>query len=80
YDYKVGYVKGKDNACADILSRKDDRDKSPIQTTENLTATIFHKNFHPAGATTDTDLTVPELCPAAASLPMEVDAEINAVT
>uniref|UniRef100_A0A915HLD9 Uncharacterized protein n=1 Tax=Romanomermis culicivorax TaxID=13658 RepID=A0A915HLD9_ROMCU len=61
-------------------STKDDRDKTPIQNTENLTATIFRKNFHPAGATTATDLTVLELRPAAASPPTEVDAKINALT
>uniref|UniRef100_A0A915JCC9 Integrase zinc-binding domain-containing protein n=1 Tax=Romanomermis culicivorax TaxID=13658 RepID=A0A915JCC9_ROMCU len=38
------------------------------------------KNFHPAGATTDTDLTVRKTRPAAASPPTESDAEINAVT
>uniref|UniRef100_A0A915HGU7 RNA-directed DNA polymerase n=1 Tax=Romanomermis culicivorax TaxID=13658 RepID=A0A915HGU7_ROMCU len=30
YDYKVEYVKGKDNTCADFLSRKDDSKKPPI--------------------------------------------------
>uniref|UniRef100_A0A915K5J7 Uncharacterized protein n=1 Tax=Romanomermis culicivorax TaxID=13658 RepID=A0A915K5J7_ROMCU len=60
----VEYVKGKDNACADFLSRKDDRDKPPIPNTENLTAEIFGKNFRPAGALSDADLTVPDYTPS----------------
>uniref|UniRef100_A0A915JBB0 Reverse transcriptase/retrotransposon-derived protein RNase H-like domain-containing protein n=1 Tax=Romanomermis culicivorax TaxID=13658 RepID=A0A915JBB0_ROMCU len=67
-----------DNACADFLSRKDDPDKVPIPNTENLNPKIFRENFHPAGATMATDLTVPELRPAAASPPAEIDTEINA--
>uniref|UniRef100_A0A915JXH9 Uncharacterized protein n=1 Tax=Romanomermis culicivorax TaxID=13658 RepID=A0A915JXH9_ROMCU len=51
YDYKVKYVKGKDNASTDFLSRKDDCDKTLIPNSENLTAKIFRKDFHPAGAT-----------------------------
>uniref|UniRef100_A0A915HWY8 Reverse transcriptase/retrotransposon-derived protein RNase H-like domain-containing protein n=1 Tax=Romanomermis culicivorax TaxID=13658 RepID=A0A915HWY8_ROMCU len=67
-------------ACANFLSRKDDGDKTLIPNTKNLTAKIFGKNFHPAGATMATDLTVPELLPAATPLPTEVNAKINAVT
>uniref|UniRef100_A0A915IK51 Uncharacterized protein n=1 Tax=Romanomermis culicivorax TaxID=13658 RepID=A0A915IK51_ROMCU len=54
---------------------KDDCDKTLIPNTENLAAKIFRKNFHPAGATRATDLTVPELLPAAATPPTEVDAQ-----
>uniref|UniRef100_A0A915JN07 Uncharacterized protein n=1 Tax=Romanomermis culicivorax TaxID=13658 RepID=A0A915JN07_ROMCU len=77
---RVQYVEGKDNACAKFLSRKDDWDKMPIPNTENLTAKIFHKNFHPAGALLAADLPVPNILPAAASLPTGVDMNIMAVT
>uniref|UniRef100_A0A915KHG6 Polyprotein n=1 Tax=Romanomermis culicivorax TaxID=13658 RepID=A0A915KHG6_ROMCU len=79
YDYKVEYIKGKDNACADFLSRKDDRDKAPIPNTENLMAKIFRKDFHPADATMAADLTVPDILPAAATPLMEIDVDVNAV-
>uniref|UniRef100_A0A915HLY4 Reverse transcriptase RNase H-like domain-containing protein n=1 Tax=Romanomermis culicivorax TaxID=13658 RepID=A0A915HLY4_ROMCU len=80
YDYKVEHVKEKDNACANFLSRKDDRDKPPIPNTENLIAEIFWKNFHPAGALSDADLTVLDILPAVVPLPMGIDADINPVT
>uniref|UniRef100_A0A915IJK5 Uncharacterized protein n=1 Tax=Romanomermis culicivorax TaxID=13658 RepID=A0A915IJK5_ROMCU len=41
YDYKMEYIKGKENACTDIVSRKDDHEKPPIPNTEDLTAKIF---------------------------------------
>uniref|UniRef100_A0A915ITD7 Reverse transcriptase domain-containing protein n=1 Tax=Romanomermis culicivorax TaxID=13658 RepID=A0A915ITD7_ROMCU len=71
YNYKVEYVKGKDNACADFLSRKDDHQKPPIPNTEELTAEIFLKNFRPAGALSDADLMVPDILPAAVSPPQK---------
>uniref|UniRef100_A0A915I4U6 Polyprotein n=1 Tax=Romanomermis culicivorax TaxID=13658 RepID=A0A915I4U6_ROMCU len=80
YDYKVKYVKGKDNACADFLSRKDDREKPSILRTEDLTAQIFHKNFHPAGALLEADLTVLDILPVATSLPKDIKGDVNAIT
>uniref|UniRef100_A0A915HN66 Uncharacterized protein n=1 Tax=Romanomermis culicivorax TaxID=13658 RepID=A0A915HN66_ROMCU len=78
-ELNVEYVIGKDNACADFLSRKDDRDKTRIPNTENLTAKIFRKNFHPAGAIMAANLMVPDILTAEATPTTEVDAEINAV-
>uniref|UniRef100_A0A915L597 Polyprotein n=1 Tax=Romanomermis culicivorax TaxID=13658 RepID=A0A915L597_ROMCU len=80
YDYKVEYVKGKDNACADYLSRKDDRDKTPIPNSKNLTAKIFRKDFHPAGTLSAADSTVYDILPAAATPLTEIDVDVNAVT
>uniref|UniRef100_A0A915I2B3 Uncharacterized protein n=1 Tax=Romanomermis culicivorax TaxID=13658 RepID=A0A915I2B3_ROMCU len=71
YDYKVEYVKGKDNAWADFLFRKDDHQKPPIPNTEELTAEIFLENFRPAGALSDADLTAPNILPAAVSPPQK---------
>uniref|UniRef100_A0A915KYW1 Uncharacterized protein n=1 Tax=Romanomermis culicivorax TaxID=13658 RepID=A0A915KYW1_ROMCU len=42
--------------------------------------TIFRKDFHPAGATTAADLTVPDILPAEATPTTEIKVEINAVT
>uniref|UniRef100_A0A915HVY0 Uncharacterized protein n=1 Tax=Romanomermis culicivorax TaxID=13658 RepID=A0A915HVY0_ROMCU len=80
YDYKAEYVKGKDNACVDLLSRKDDHEKPPILNTKDLTAKIFRKIFRSAGALSDADLTVPDILPAVASPPMEINADINTIT
>uniref|UniRef100_A0A915K1J0 Reverse transcriptase/retrotransposon-derived protein RNase H-like domain-containing protein n=1 Tax=Romanomermis culicivorax TaxID=13658 RepID=A0A915K1J0_ROMCU len=80
HDYKVEYLKGKGNACADFLSRKDDRKKPLIPSTQDLAAVIFWPNFCSAGALSNTDLTVPDIHPAVASPPMEITAEVNAFT
>uniref|UniRef100_A0A915IPD7 Uncharacterized protein n=1 Tax=Romanomermis culicivorax TaxID=13658 RepID=A0A915IPD7_ROMCU len=80
YNYKVEYVKGKDNACTNFVSRKDDREKPLIPNTEDLAAQIFHTNFRPAGALSDTDLMISDILPVMASPPEEIDADANAVT
>uniref|UniRef100_A0A915IMY1 Uncharacterized protein n=1 Tax=Romanomermis culicivorax TaxID=13658 RepID=A0A915IMY1_ROMCU len=41
---------------------------------------VFWKNFHPAGALSDADLTVSDILPATVSGPMEIDADVNAIT
>uniref|UniRef100_A0A915J1K9 Uncharacterized protein n=1 Tax=Romanomermis culicivorax TaxID=13658 RepID=A0A915J1K9_ROMCU len=74
------YIKGKGNAFADFLSRKDDGEKPPIPNTEDLTAKIFRKNFRPAGALSDADLMVPNILKAAPSPSMEINTDVNAVT
>uniref|UniRef100_A0A915IJF0 Reverse transcriptase RNase H-like domain-containing protein n=1 Tax=Romanomermis culicivorax TaxID=13658 RepID=A0A915IJF0_ROMCU len=80
YDYNLEYVKGKDSTCADFLSRKDDQDKLLILNTENLTPPIFRKNFRPAVALLDTNLTAPNIHPPAASPLKEIDGDVNALT
>uniref|UniRef100_A0A915IW00 Reverse transcriptase RNase H-like domain-containing protein n=1 Tax=Romanomermis culicivorax TaxID=13658 RepID=A0A915IW00_ROMCU len=80
YDYKVEYVKGKDNTCSNFLSRKDDHEKPPIPLTEDLAAMIFGTNFCPAGALSDADLRVTNMLPATASPPNKMDAAFNAIT
>uniref|UniRef100_A0A915HUV2 RNA-directed DNA polymerase n=1 Tax=Romanomermis culicivorax TaxID=13658 RepID=A0A915HUV2_ROMCU len=80
YDHKVEYIKGKDNACADFLSRKDDREKPLIPNTEDLTTEIFGKNVRSAGAFLDTNLRVSDIHPAVTRPPMEIYADVNAVT
>uniref|UniRef100_A0A915J1V3 Uncharacterized protein n=1 Tax=Romanomermis culicivorax TaxID=13658 RepID=A0A915J1V3_ROMCU len=50
YNYKVQYVKGKDNACTDFLSYKDEGEKPPVPTIEELATEIFHPQYHATGA------------------------------
>uniref|UniRef100_A0A915K9F3 Reverse transcriptase RNase H-like domain-containing protein n=1 Tax=Romanomermis culicivorax TaxID=13658 RepID=A0A915K9F3_ROMCU len=45
YNHKVQYVKGKDDACADFLSRKDDPKKPLVPCTEELANKIFSSQF-----------------------------------
>uniref|UniRef100_A0A915KXT3 Uncharacterized protein n=1 Tax=Romanomermis culicivorax TaxID=13658 RepID=A0A915KXT3_ROMCU len=71
YDGKAQFV---------IQTDANDRNKTPIPNTENLTAKIFPKDFHPAGATTAADLTVPDILPAEATPTTEVDIDVNAIT
>uniref|UniRef100_A0A915HMP2 Reverse transcriptase RNase H-like domain-containing protein n=1 Tax=Romanomermis culicivorax TaxID=13658 RepID=A0A915HMP2_ROMCU len=80
YDHKVEYVKPKDNACANFLSRKDDREKPPIRSTEDLATEIFCSNFHPAGAISDADLMVTNIFPVAVPPPTEIDTDLNTIT
>uniref|UniRef100_A0A915HHA5 Reverse transcriptase/retrotransposon-derived protein RNase H-like domain-containing protein n=1 Tax=Romanomermis culicivorax TaxID=13658 RepID=A0A915HHA5_ROMCU len=58
YDYKIEYVKGKDNACADCLSPKDDHKKPPIPSTKELANEIFHPQLHAASKILNTNPTV----------------------
>uniref|UniRef100_A0A915KDM3 Reverse transcriptase RNase H-like domain-containing protein n=1 Tax=Romanomermis culicivorax TaxID=13658 RepID=A0A915KDM3_ROMCU len=55
YNYKVEYVKGKDNACADFLLRKDEHEKSLDLRTEELATEIFSTNFCSALSDADVD-------------------------
>uniref|UniRef100_A0A915KUH4 RNA-directed DNA polymerase n=1 Tax=Romanomermis culicivorax TaxID=13658 RepID=A0A915KUH4_ROMCU len=79
YNYKVEYSKGKDNACADFLSQKDDRQKPRARHTEDLAPKIFHPNFRSAGAILDADLMVTDMLPVVASPHNKIDANVNAV-
>uniref|UniRef100_A0A915HL80 Ribulose-bisphosphate carboxylase n=1 Tax=Romanomermis culicivorax TaxID=13658 RepID=A0A915HL80_ROMCU len=45
YDYKVEYIRGKDDACADFLSPKDYQEKLPTLSTKELASRIFCPQF-----------------------------------
>uniref|UniRef100_A0A915J2S2 Uncharacterized protein n=1 Tax=Romanomermis culicivorax TaxID=13658 RepID=A0A915J2S2_ROMCU len=80
WDYKVEYIKGKDNACTDFLSRKDNRKKPPIPSTEDLATEIFGFNFCFAGTVSDADPMLTDILPVQATPVTEMDVDINAVT
>uniref|UniRef100_A0A915HZU5 Reverse transcriptase/retrotransposon-derived protein RNase H-like domain-containing protein n=1 Tax=Romanomermis culicivorax TaxID=13658 RepID=A0A915HZU5_ROMCU len=70
----------KGNTCAHFLSRKDDCEKPLILSTEDLTTKILQKNFCPAGALLDADLTVLYILPAAALPSKEIEVDVKAIT
>uniref|UniRef100_A0A915JJV1 Growth hormone receptor n=1 Tax=Romanomermis culicivorax TaxID=13658 RepID=A0A915JJV1_ROMCU len=80
YDYKDQYIKGKENACTNFLSQKDDCEKPPILSMEDLATKIFRPKFCPAGAISDANHTVTDILSAQAPPPMENDADVNAIT
>uniref|UniRef100_A0A915K588 Uncharacterized protein n=1 Tax=Romanomermis culicivorax TaxID=13658 RepID=A0A915K588_ROMCU len=71
---------GKDNACTDFLSQKDDREKPHTPSMEDLAAKIFCPKFCHPGAILDTNHTATDILSVEATRPTEIDADINAVT
>uniref|UniRef100_A0A915HT15 Reverse transcriptase/retrotransposon-derived protein RNase H-like domain-containing protein n=1 Tax=Romanomermis culicivorax TaxID=13658 RepID=A0A915HT15_ROMCU len=70
----------KDNACTNFLSRKDDHEKPPILSTEDLATKIFCSNLCPASAILDAYLTVTDIHPVAASSSIQINPDLNAIT
>uniref|UniRef100_A0A915KN96 Uncharacterized protein n=1 Tax=Romanomermis culicivorax TaxID=13658 RepID=A0A915KN96_ROMCU len=80
YDYKVEYIKGKDNACPDILSWKDDCKKQPVPSTEELASKIFDSQFHSASGILDAHPTVTNISSVEMLPPFPNTANINVIT
>uniref|UniRef100_A0A915IA74 Reverse transcriptase/retrotransposon-derived protein RNase H-like domain-containing protein n=1 Tax=Romanomermis culicivorax TaxID=13658 RepID=A0A915IA74_ROMCU len=80
YNYKVEYVKGKDNACADFLSRKDDHEQPPIPSTEDLAAEIFCPQFLSCSGVSEANPMVTDILSVGISLPTLTKADVNAIT
>uniref|UniRef100_A0A915J1G2 Uncharacterized protein n=1 Tax=Romanomermis culicivorax TaxID=13658 RepID=A0A915J1G2_ROMCU len=84
YNYKVEYFKGKDNACPNFLSRKDEHKKLPVLSTEELATQIFRPQFRFASRILDADAMITDISsvgiPPQALIDVDVKADTPAMT
>uniref|UniRef100_A0A915L2Y5 Integrase zinc-binding domain-containing protein n=1 Tax=Romanomermis culicivorax TaxID=13658 RepID=A0A915L2Y5_ROMCU len=80
YDYKVEYIKGKDNACTNFLSQKNECEKPPVLSTEELATKIFHPQFCSTSWILDADPMVTNISLVGILPQALIDMDINTIT